>query len=172
MTDIIQHLKSHARILHRKISDGDQNALNQFNKHHGLVIANGHNAIKRQDCLNWAARKIGFSSWGQAIQVLEGNSNISDYGDTLYPKRCGAHSNTWHANYKDANRAHAGSRGYLLPYRKHFFVADECFITTLGLDPKDPDWDVMDRDWLKMPQSAERKRLYGKLIHNTFDFSL
>ena len=54
--------------------------------------------------------------------------------------------------------------GYLLAYRRHFFIADRYFIETLGLDPDDPDWQLIERDWVKPRRADARERLYGKLI--------
>ena len=52
----------------------------------------------------------------------------------------------------------------MLAYRQHFFITDRHFIKTLGLNPDDPDWELIGRDWVKPKRSEGRERLYGKLI--------
>jgi hypothetical protein len=54
--------------------------------------------------------------------------------------------------------------GYLLAYRWHFFIVEPHFITNLGLDPDDPDWERIGRDWAKPRDPEARERLYAKLI--------
>ena len=41
---------------------------------------------------------------------------------------------------------------------------DEHFIRTMGLDPDDPDWEKIGRDWVRPMDMSARRRLYGKLI--------
>ena len=38
------------------------------------------------------------------------------------------------------------------------------FIDTLGVDPDDPDWELIGRDWVRPRRTDARARLYGKLI--------
>jgi hypothetical protein len=55
------------------------------------------------------------------------------------------------------------SGGYLLAYRRDFFVADRPFIETLGLDPDGSEWRRMSFDWARPRDPAARRRLYGAL---------
>jgi hypothetical protein len=54
--------------------------------------------------------------------------------------------------------------GYLLAYRRHFFIVDRYSIETLGLHPDDPDWELIGRDWVRPRRADARERLYAKLI--------
>ena len=72
--------------------------------------------------------------------------------------------NIWSASYEEARTIRQQHGGYLLAYRQHFFITDRHFIKTLGLNPDDPDWELIGRDWVKPTRSDARERLYGKLI--------
>src|SRR5260221_5634608 len=54
--------------------------------------------------------------------------------------------NRWFANYQEARQALDREGGFLLPYRKHFFVCEADVIQALGLEPDDPDWERIGRD--------------------------
>ena len=88
----------------------------------------------------------------------------ADFGTLLYPKGWGSRLNHWFAQYDDA-RAHVEANGgYLLAYKRYFFVADRDFVEALGFDPDDADWAAIGFDWAR-PKSVEaRKRLYGRLL--------
>ncbi len=63
--------------------------------------------------------------------------------------------------------AHAGllrGGGYLLPYRNQFFVTVAAAIRELGLDPEDPDWERIGRDWVRPRDAEARKRLEEKRL--------
>lgn len=87
-----------------------------------------------------------------------------DFGTLLYPPGASAHCNIWSASYEEARTIHAQRGGYLLAYRRHYFIADRYFIETLGLDPEDPDWERIGRDWVRPQQPEARERLYAQLL--------
>lgn len=97
--------------------------------------------------------------------VLRGEET-ADFGTLLYPKGADVHSNIWCATYEQARKIREQNSGYLLAYRRHFFIVDRHFIETLGLDPEDPDWDSIGRDWVRPLDPAARERLYSKLIRS------
>src|SRR5262249_40425292 len=130
--------------------------------------------IQRKHCLAIVARAAGFASWEHARRLIgddepdarasEARPVETDFGTTLYPDRFAARLNHWFATYDEARAFREESGGYLLAYKRHFFVADRFFIEAIGLDPEDPDWNAIGRDWAR-PRSVEaRRRLYGKLI--------
>ncbi|HET9537957.1 MAG TPA: hypothetical protein VFP43_21860 [Mesorhizobium sp.] len=43
-------------------------------------------------------------------------------------------------------------------------MVTEHYINALGLDPLDPDWELIDRDWIQPREPQARQRLYGKVI--------
>ncbi len=68
--------------------------------------------------------------------------------------------NRWFSTYEEAWEAREGEGGYLLPYRHHFFVAEAEAVRELGLDPDDPDWELIGFDWVRPldPEAWERLR--------------
>ena len=67
--------------------------------------------------------------------------------------------NRWFPNYEAARRSLESEGGFLLPYRRHFYVCEAGAIRALGLEPDDPDWELIGRDCAR-PADAEA---YGRL---------
>jgi hypothetical protein len=57
--------------------------------------------------------------------------------------------NVWFSSYDDAWEARERDGGYLFPYRHHFFLAPAEAVRELGLDPDDPDWELIGWDWVR-----------------------
>ena len=166
MAGVVSDLKAQARILHRHIVQREPFAvarilqLAEFRDYEPASLAT---SIKRRHCLTLIARELGFSGWPHAVGVLSGTDS-TDFGTMLYPRGAEAHWNIWSASYDEARAIREQHGGYLLAYRRHFFIVDRYFIETLGLHPNDPDWDLIGRDWVKPRKPDARERLYGKLI--------
>ena len=165
MAGVISDLKAQARILHRQVVEHDAGAVARVQR---LAELHGDPTtlparITRRHCLTVIARDLGFQGWQHAVAVLRG-TDARDFGTLLYPKGAEVHCNIWSASYDEARAIREQHGGYLLAYRRHFFIADRHFIDTLGLDPGDPDWQLIGRDWVKPTQADARERLYGKLI--------
>lgn len=165
MAGVISDLKAQARILHRHVVEGDSAGLARVQQLAGLDgdLAALPSSIKRRHCLTVIARELGFHGWQHAVAVLRGTDS-HDFGTLLYPNWAEVHWNIWSASYDEARAIHEEHGGYLLAYRRHFFISDRYFIETLGLDPDDPDWQLIGRDWVKPTRAEARERLYGKLI--------
>lgn len=161
----VDELKARARLLHRRVRDGDDAArarvlrLPEFR-----TSPPDTEGIARKHCLSTISRELGFSGWPHARRVLEGEPNEHDYGTLLYPKGCGAFTNQWFSDYEQAREARGIAQGYLLTYKNHFFVVTRLYIETLGLDPDDPDWRAMGFDWARPTEPAARASLYAKLL--------
>jgi hypothetical protein len=97
------------------------------------------------------------------VAVLGGESP-EDFGTLLSPRGAEAHWNIWCARYEEARRVRQEHGGFLLAYKRHFFIVDEHYVRTLGLDPEDPDWERMGRDWARPRDVSARGRLYARLI--------
>jgi len=165
MAGVISDLKAQARILHRQVVEGDAAGQARVQR---LAELDGDptalpSRIKRRHCLTAIARELGFQGWQHAVAVLSGTDS-HDFGTLLYPKGAEVHWNIWSASYDEARAIHEEHGGYLLAYRRHFFISDRHFIETLGLDPDDPDWLLIGRDWVQPRRADARGRLYGKLI--------
>lgn len=169
MVDPIQEIKVRAEILHKRIEQGESAALERLRilpelRKSSLEVRKEFAAtIQRKHCFAVVSRELGFSGYPHAQRVLSGEEAENDFGTMLYPTGCGA-LNHWYANYREASDLRAEINGYLLAYKRHFFIVDGYFIETLGLDPKDPDWDAIGHDWVKPRDPAARRRLYGKLL--------
>ena len=166
MAGVISDLKAQARILHRHIVEQEPVALaraQQLAELRGVDTAALPRLIRRRHCLAVIARELGFQGWSHAAAVLRGTDS-SDFGTLLYPTGAHVHWNIWSASYDEARTIRQQHGGYLLAYRQHFFITDRHFIKTLGLNPDDPDWELIGRDWVKPKRSEGRERLYGKLI--------
>lgn len=166
MAGVISDLKARARILHRQIASGDPHAVARVRTLAELAVGDLQAVAartRRRHCLTTLARELGFRGWQHAVAVLRG-TDTSDFGTLLYPPGAEVHWNIWSASYAKAAAIRADHGGYLLAYRRHFFITDRHFIATLGIDPDDPDWERIDRDWVKPTRPAARERLYGKLI--------
>jgi hypothetical protein len=164
MEKLITELKQHARRLHSAIKSGNAAALAQVHKTApDLKNSPEAEAVKRRHCLKAVACQLGFRGWPHAVQVLT-EAQPGDFGTLLYPGHCAAHWNIWFADYEEARQVRAEHGGFLLGYRHQYFVADQHFIETLGLDPNDADWEAIGRDWISPKDPEARTRLYGQLI--------
>jgi hypothetical protein len=129
-----------------------------------LARQNPPAVVPHRECLSLVATELGFSNWGHAGAVLSGDPEVTDFGTLLYPKRCGGHLNHWYRRYEDALVGLDRAGGYLLAYRRDFFVADRPFIETLGLDPDAPEWRRIGFDWVRPKDVSARRSLYGALL--------
>ena len=166
MAGVISDLKAQARILHRQAASGDPRAVARVRVLAELADGGVHAVAvrtRRRHCLATLARELGFRGWPHAAAVLRG-TDASDFGTLLYPAGAEVHWNIWSASYEQAAAVRESHGGYLLAYRRHFFITDRHFIATLGLDPDDPDWERIGRDWVKPARPDARERLYRKLI--------
>lgn len=169
MVDPIQEIKVRAEILQKRIEQGDTSALERLRRLPELrkatldALTEFAATIQRKHCFAVVSRELGFSGYAHAQRVLSGDEAESDFGTMLYPTHCGAF-NHWYANYEEARDLRSQINGFLLAYKRHFFIVDRFFIEGLGLDPADPDWDAIGRDWVKPRDPDARRRLYGKLV--------
>lgn len=168
-TPAVASLKHYARILHRRIQQGEPQAvrtLRALREFADTDPARLPDAIQRKHCLTVTALQLGFQSWPHALEVLEGTETAEDFGKLLYPSTCHGHYNIWSASYDEARGIRQEHGGYLLAYRRQFLIVDHNYIESMGLDPADPDWEAIGRDWVKPNDLAARARLYEKLVHN------
>jgi hypothetical protein len=158
MASIVDDLKAQARILHRLATARNPGALARLQS-----ARVGEQPIQRRHCLTVLARELGFGGWPHAASVLGGDA-VTDFGTLLYAPACVAQWNIWSASYEEARTIRLEHGGYLLAYKRQFLIVDAHFITTLGLDPQDRDWERIERDWVQPANAAARARLYEKLV--------
>lgn len=146
MVRSVEALKHRARVLHRRARSIDRNA------------------PPRRHFLGLVARDLGFAGWSHLIAVVEGRSD--DFGTLLYPDSCFGFSNVWCADYDEAAEIRATRDDYLLGYRRQFVVVSGEFIEALGLEPFDPAWVRIGRDWVRPAALDARDELFLQLIEH------
>lgn len=83
--------------------------------------------------------------------------------DTLwYQSDLDVFLNRWYSNYEEARAERESSGGFLLPYKRHFFVCEAEVISAMGLEPNDPDWEKIKRDGAQPVDSEAYQRLREK----------
>lgn len=74
----------------------------------------------------------------------------SDNNDTMmYAPSMDAFVNRWFRTYEEARTSLESEGGYLFPYKKQFFITEKEAIRELGMDPDDPDWELIGKDWVR-----------------------
>jgi hypothetical protein len=167
-TPAVTTLKRYARILQRRCQHGEPqavSALRVLREFADTEPSRVPELVRRSHCLTVSALQVGFRSWPHALGTLE-NGEIDDFGTLLYPSTCYGHWNIWSAHYDEASSIRGQHGGYLLAYRRQFLIVERDYIDSLGLDPEDPAWSAMARDWVKPRDPAARSGLYEKLVHN------
>jgi len=97
-----------------------------------------------------------------AVIALENGFNSWNDLKTQINLIVGGFLNKWFTNYAEAKTHQQSAGGYLLPYKKHFFICDTNYIKQLGFDPNDADWQLISRDWVQPKDKIAWQRLYKK----------
>lgn len=169
MIDPVRELKTRAEILHKKFQAGFPGALSrlralpEYRRATEDRLREKAASIQRRDCLSIVAAELGFPNWPSAKAALAGDSAAEDFGTLLYPDRA-VHINIWFRSYEEAAAVREERQGFLLAYKRQYFVADRYLIESLGLDPDDADWREIGFNWVRPGSPAARTRLYAKLI--------
>ena len=94
-------------------------------------------------------------------------TGASEEATLMYVPRMDAVLNRWFITYEEARSSRESEGGYLLPYKKQFFVTEGEGIRELGLDPADPDWALIGWDWVRPKDTAAWGRLKEKRAQAT-----
>jgi hypothetical protein len=133
-----------------------------------------NSAIKLKHALTVLAVENGFDTWADFKRNVEYNDKVTAFRNRNYtslcPKRCWGIMSNWEVRYEDALDTLEQRGGYLLPYKQQFFVCEEAYIETLGLDPHDIDWELIGWNWVKPANIEAWERLNEKLeaLENSF----
>ena len=166
MSDVIDALKAHARILHRKLKDHDpkaEAALRRLPDLHKLAGKDLVEAVQRRHCLSAIARRHGFNGWSHAVEVLT-REEPTGFGRLLCPGRCEILTNVWCRSHDEALAAQEQYGGIILPYMHQFLIATTSYLRELGLDPDDPDLEALGSDWSAPQDRKARQSLCGKVV--------
>lgn len=104
----------------------------------------------RQEACTVVAREHGHPSWAELLRA----ALPLEHCVTMYVPRMAPFLSRWFADYDEAKASQRAEGGYLLTWRKDFFVTPRDAVRELGLDPDDPDWARIDFDWAR-PRDAE-----------------
>ena len=118
------------------------------------TLRRGGVPVQRKDALACVAAEEGFASW-TALKHAYSTA-------ALFNRMTGGCLNRWFKSYAAAKDSQARDGGYLFPFRKQYFVCEAGFIDALGLDPADPDWEAIRRDWAAPCDRAAYQRLFAK----------
>jgi hypothetical protein len=116
--------------------------------------------------LELIAYEAGYDSWTAMGEGIDGRDNIDNAEDTeLYkPGVSEFNLNVWCRTYSEAKEYLSTHKGfYLLQYKEKCFLVQAPHIEGLGLDPGDPDWEKIGRDWVKPKDQEAKSRLREKL---------
>lgn len=90
--------------------------------------------------------------------------------DTLwYQSDLDVFLNRWYSNYEEARAERESSGGFLLPYKRHFFVCEAEVISAMGLEPDDPDWEKIKWDGAQPVDIEAYQRLCEKRAEIVMD---
>lgn len=120
-------------------------------------------AIRRKHALAVIAAELGFASW---VALKAALARVPAPRLDWVFDGGGAYLNHWCKTYEEAAASRELSGGYLLAHREHFVVCTADLLSARGLDPHDPDWDRIGRDWVR-PRDAEAfARLAARMVDN------
>lgn len=169
MIDPVEELKIRARILQKSLEQGAPatatrlRCLRELRRASDEDVARFVPDARLKHCLAVVAREAGFDDFQHASAILTGERS-DDFGTLLCQNGSAAHWNIWSASYEEARDIRAAHGGFLLPFKRQFFVTDRYYVEELGLDPDDPDFALIGRDWARPADPAARVRLYAKLF--------
>lgn len=106
------------------------------------------------------ARQRGVESWAALKTALKKEPPVPD--DFWYQTNLDVFLNRWFSTYDQARASLQAEGGYLLPYRRHFYICAAGVIRALGLDPDDPDWQRIGWDCAKPADREAHRRLVEK----------
>lgn len=151
---LIEQCRRDARDLQRELGGADRRAaraaavrfarLPRFAQEDLDAIVRAEPTVTRAAALDVIAAERGHGDW----RTLVARSLPELLAVPMHTDRMGAFVNRWFATYAEAAEDHRRDGGFLLPYRRQFFVTVAEAVRELGLDPNDPDWARIGRDWV------------------------
>ncbi|MEZ5354937.1 MAG: hypothetical protein R2762_20060 [Bryobacteraceae bacterium] len=121
------------------------------------------NGIRRKHALDAVAMEMGFEHWLH-LKMAAGAQAVFDT-ERLFAPPASAFWNVWVKKYDEARSVLAGGpeRRFLFPFRQHYVLCEEGFLTARGVDTTDPDWERIGRDWARASDKAAWLRLAARL---------
>lgn len=104
--------------------------------------------VKRKHALTVIAIENGFKSWTDL--------------KTQIHFIVGGFLNKWFTSYAEAKMHRENNGGFLFPYKNQFFICESGYVERLGFNPNDPDWSLIQYDWVNPADKKAWQRLYKK----------
>jgi hypothetical protein len=119
--------------------------------------------IQRKHALAVIAAELGFDSWNALRDASDDDRPSTTVDIERLFTDAAVYLNHWCRSYEDARAIHEEVGGFLFPYRAQFAVCPSGFLEAHGLDPLDPDWERIGRDWARPRDTAAFARLSRRL---------
>jgi hypothetical protein len=113
-------------------------------------------SIRLKDAFRILARAAGFSTWRDLRDAVDATGGFCPPGGSAFGKN-------WFASYAEARAFREANGGFLLPYRKQFFVCGEEYVNFLGIPAGDPDLARVGPNWAEPADLAAWKRLLRRI---------
>ena len=139
-------------------------ALPYFASDDSEVFLARRDSIQLKHALAVIAHEQGYPTWTDCKRGLETLAILRIDTERFFAAHGCGFLNRWFARYDEARASLETQGGYLFPYRNQFFICEWGFVAALGLDPADPDWERIGRDWVRPRDDVARDRLEAKLI--------
>jgi hypothetical protein len=123
-------------------------------------IAAWRTDIRRKHALAVIAAEFGYPSW-TALRDASTAENTSM--EWLFERGKSVFLNHWCTTYEEAAEVRARTDGFLFPYRHQFVVCSAQLLADRGLDPYDPDWARIGRDWARPRDRVAFARLVSRV---------
>lgn len=168
MHTAIDEIKIRAALLHKQLQSGDDAAIERIRalpEFAGREPSVWLASVQRKHALATLAREMGLANWPEASALLAGRlPEQGNFGVLLHPRHCSGFLNEWFANLAQARESLTTRGGYLLAYRRQFFVVTPLYIETLGLAAAHGEWRSLEHDWCHEGGDSARASLYAQLI--------
>jgi hypothetical protein len=166
----LEEYKNRASILLKNLRSDDAAKVKEASERFQILpflAAQAPETIKLKHALTVLALENGFDTWADLKRNVEYNDKRTAFRNRNYtalcPKHCWGIMSNWEVSYEAALDTLQERGGYLLPYKQQFFVCEEAYIETLGLDPHDMDWELIGWNWVKPANMEAWERLNDKL---------
>ncbi len=128
----------------------------------GRIVA-CRESLRRKHALSVIAAELGFASWTALRETCDAAIAVPPL-EWLFDRDRAAYLNHWCTTYEQASEIRQQTGGFLLPYRHQFVVCEPGLLAANGLDPHDPDWMRIGRDWVKPKDRDALARLARRII--------
>ncbi len=168
----LQQLKTEASLLRKKLKSTDKEvqtaAAKRFLQLPFLKFATIEQVLGDIDFY-----QLKHAYWVLAIE--HGYSNWQKFRDEIikthcmYDHSCGAYLNVWIADYEEAKTYHIEHGGYLLQYKKDYFICTDEVINALGLSSFKQEWEAIGYNWVKPLNKTAWNAIYQTAKKNYLD---